>query len=47
MTPTAKINYKFREHVHEVHSQHGLGLGGEELAVPIQNPVQVGDLLFC
>jgi hypothetical protein len=24
MTPTTKINYKFREHMHEVHGQDGL-----------------------
>jgi hypothetical protein len=32
MTPTVKINYKFREHMHEVHGQDGFALGGEELA---------------
>jgi hypothetical protein len=32
MTPTTKINYKFREYVHEVHGQDSLRLCGEELA---------------
>jgi hypothetical protein len=31
MTPTTKINYKFREHVHEVHRKDSLGLRSEEL----------------
>jgi len=42
MTPTTKINYKFREHVHEVHGQDNLGLGGKELAPGRTRPARRG-----
>jgi hypothetical protein len=42
MTPTTKINYKFREHLHEVQGQDSLGLRGEELAPAGTGPPRRG-----